>query len=198
MVGSMSEDEQNVSVRVVSRPEAGEPAPAADVVAVSVVLPCRGPVAHLLAQQLAALAGQDFSRPWEAVIVDNGMDEECHALVRQFRGQLPALHLIDARAHASRGYALNRGIEQARSDRIVTLDCDDVVATDYLRHMASALAEHDIVGARVDSTSLNEPWLRRRRTPIQEDRLDPLLAGRPMVIGAAMGFRRPGGRPTGG
>jgi cellulose synthase/poly-beta-1,6-N-acetylglucosamine synthase-like glycosyltransferase len=157
---------------------------------VSVIIPCRGDVAELLIEQLSALAQQNLNVPWELLIVDNGVGPGIRKLLDVYAGHLPPTRIVDATARPGRAYAINQGVAAARSDRLVMLDSDDVVAPDYLREVMLALEEHEFVGTRLDSRVLNPGWLQARRRPLQEQQLDHLIGRRPTVIGAGMALRR--------
>jgi GT2 family glycosyltransferase len=157
---------------------------------VSVVIACRGRVRDLLREQLHALAGQDFIGPWELLIADNGITDDITPLLAQFSTETFPIRVISAADRPGRSYAINRAVRQARSSQLITLDCDDVVAPDYLTQMNHALARHDFVGARLDSTTLNPSWLRGRRRSLQATQLEPLIGRCTAVIGAGMAFTR--------
>jgi GT2 family glycosyltransferase len=164
--------------------------PASSAPEASVIIACRGRVADLLAEQLSALADQDFADPWELLIADNGISAGVRQLIHSYADRLPAVRIIDARDRAGRSYAINHAVQAARSERLVFLDSDDVVAPDYLREIVAALSEHEFVGTRLDSVALNPSWLQSRRRPLQESQLEALIGAQPTVIGAGMGLQR--------
>lgn len=158
---------------------------------VSVILTCRGDGAGALRAQLDALAAQELDRPWELLIADNGMTPAARGLAERFRRVIPGLRLLDVRDRPGQAYAINAAARDATGEDLVLLDADDVIATGYLQQMALALDEHEFVGGRLDSYSLNPRWLRERRRPLQAQRLECLLGDpRPVVVGAAMGVRK--------
>lgn len=144
----------------------------------------------LLREQLHALAVQDFTEPWELLIADNGITEDITPLLAQFSTAILLIRIISATERPGRSYAINQAVPQAQSFRLLTLDSDDVVTPNYLTEINAALTRHDFVGARLDSTTLNPPWLRGRRKPMQSARLEPLLGRHTAVIGAGMAFTR--------
>jgi glycosyltransferase involved in cell wall biosynthesis len=169
----------------------GVAGPASEPPLVSVIVPCHGNAAGVLREQLAALADQDFDRPWELLVADNGTSGATLAVAEEFRASIPRLRVVDVRHRPGQAYAVNAAARAALGDDLVLLDSDDVVEPDYLRLVHQALKDHAFVGARLDSDALNPGWLRRRRRPMQEDGLEDLLdAGRPVVVGAAMAVRR--------
>lgn len=154
------------------------------------VIACRGPVTALLREQLQALAGQDFADPWELLIADNGITEDIAPLLSQFSAAIPHLRVVTADERPGRSYAINQTVPETRSSRLITLDSDDVVTANYLTEMSKALSQHDFVGARLDSTTLNPEWLRSRRQPLQAVQLERLVGPHLGVIGAGMAFTR--------
>jgi GT2 family glycosyltransferase len=166
---------------------------------VSVIVPCHGDAADVLLEQLTSLAEQDLDRPWELLVADNGASPATVAVAASFRDPIPGLRVVDVRAHPGQAYAVNAAARLARSDHLVLLDSDDVVAPDYVRLVHEALLHHAFVGGRLDSDTLNPGWLRSRRRPMQSDGLDTVLdAARPVVVGAAMAVRRSAFEAVGG
>jgi GT2 family glycosyltransferase len=157
---------------------------------VSVLLACRGSVVPLLGEQLEGLARQDFTEPWELLIVDNGITDDLSPLLARYSTTIPWIRTIDATERPGRSYAMNLAVPQARSDRLITVDADDVVTPHYLSAMNEALQKHDFVGARLDSQALNPAWLHGRRAPLQADRLEQLTDHYQGVVGAGMAFTR--------
>lgn len=146
--------------------------------------------ASTLAVQLDSLATQDFDRPWEVIVVDDGSTDGTPTLARSYADRLPDLRvLLSDPPHHSQAAALNSGARAARGRSILMLDGDDEVAPGYLRAMAAALDEHEVVGARLDDKALNPAWA-RVRTPMQVHELTILNDYLPVVVGAALGIRR--------
>jgi GT2 family glycosyltransferase len=175
-------------------PEEGSPSP----MQLSVIITCQGDVPGPIAQQLEALAVQDFEKTWELLIADNGASPATRKVIDTFRSRIPTMRLLDVRDRSGQAYAANTAVQQARSDQLVFLDSDDIVAIDYLRHVHVALSAHDFIGARLDSRSLNSEWLYRRRRPLQEQHLEILLNYRPAVVGAGMSMTREAFNTVGG
>jgi hypothetical protein len=70
------------------------------------------------------------------------------------------LTVIDAGDRPSRSYARNAGAAASAAGRLLFVDADDEVAPDYVEEMARALDDHAFVTSRVDSETLNPPWVR--------------------------------------
>jgi len=145
--------------------------------------------ADQLAQQLTALAAQEYPAWWEVVVVDNRSTDHTAQVIERFQDRLP-LRCVPAAEQQGRPYAVNVGVAEARGEAVVTLDNDDIVAEGYLDAMGQALAEHAFVGARLDASRLNPPWLRARRAPIQSRGLMTMMRHHPFVVGAGFGVRR--------
>lgn len=122
---------------------------------VTVVIPVRNGDPHL-AQQLEALSKQDYNRPWELLIVDNGSTDGTLAVARSWRDALPAMRFADASTRKSINHARNVGAWLARGDFLAFCDADDVVAPGWLSALVSAACDFDIVGGRVHRGPLND------------------------------------------
>lgn len=112
-----------------------------------------------LTEQLTALA-QQVHRPDQIVVVNNGSIGAADALVDRWRGEVPALDLVEVPPHHTVAFARNVGAEQARFEGLLFLDDDDVVGPGYVAAVAAALDGADIVAARIDLDVLNRPRLR--------------------------------------
>ena len=149
---------------------------------------CRNAEQHL-AVQLEALAAQTCPLPWELVVSDNGSTDGSVAVVERYRDRLPRLVVIDSSARRGPSAARNQGVSAASGSLLVFCDADDEVAPGWLAAMTTALAEHELVAARLDHERLNEPWMVPVRNPqpglLQTD--PPFL---PYTFCAALGARR--------
>jgi GT2 family glycosyltransferase len=145
---------------------------------------------HVIADQLEALAGQEFAGSWEVVVADNGSQDDTVGVVEGFADRLPGLRVVDASARRCKAYALNEGAGTARGRSIVFLDADDVIDPGYLTAMAAALEENDFVAARLDPQSLNPPWVLSSRSPGQTDGIVLYLGFLPAAAGCSLGIWR--------
>jgi GT2 family glycosyltransferase len=169
--------------------EARGPAGAGRAVALSVVIPVRNAAQHL-GSQLRSLARQDWSGAWEVIVADNGSSDATRDVAASFAGTLPLLRIVESREGIGHAVAANGGIGAARGEKILFLDADDEVAPGYLAAMADALEHHRLVGARLDSVTLNAPWSVLSRPASQEDAIDPLYGFLPAAAGCSIGVRR--------
>lgn len=126
---------------------------------ISVVVPVLNGEAHI-AEQLAALADQTYTRPWEVVVVDNGCTDRTMTILDRWRDRLPELVIADARQRRGLNYARSVGASAARGDFLAFCDADDVVAPGWLEAFAEAAPHSDLVGGRADREALNDGMAR--------------------------------------
>lgn len=113
---------------------------------ISVVVPTHNPNPGRLHRVLAGLCSQTLSSgTWETVLVDNASSPPISASIAATSalGNLrvvrePVLGLTSAR---------RRGLTEAHASLAVLVDDDNVLAPDYLAHVARLFAQHPNVGA---------------------------------------------------
>jgi GT2 family glycosyltransferase len=124
----------------------------------SVVIPCKNG-AGAIGDQLAALARQQWNRPWEIIVADNGSTDGTVAVVEKYKDHLPQLRWVDASGKRGTAHARNVGVTAASGKAIAFCDADDQVGSGWLAAMGEALDRHRFVAARVDLVKLNSPQL---------------------------------------
>ena len=136
---------------------------------ISVVIPALN-AAATLAEQLEALAGQDYEGDWEVLVVDNGSSDGTADIARRYARCLPACTVVEGlrRGHAA---PRNDGARAARGELLVYCDADDVVAPGWLRAMAVAARHNDLVGGWLDAAALNDEATRSWHGSYPRDRL---------------------------
>ena len=156
----------------------------------TVVVPCLNEE-QTIGGQLSALERQEWTRPWEVIVVDNGSEDGSVAVVESFEGRVPGLRVVDASEKKSQAHALNVGVREARAEAVAFCDADDEVAPGWVGAMGEALLEHELVGCAADGAKLNEPWVRGVRV------LDPDEASKlwfppylPFAGSGGLGVRR--------
>src|SRR4051812_1339178 len=107
-------------------------------------------------QQFRALARQRYVHAWEIVLIDNGSTDSTRAIAQRWSKELPQLRVMEELLPGL-NRCRNRGVVAARSPVVLCCDADDEVAPGWLAAMVGALERFDIVGAAVDTTSLNPP-----------------------------------------
>lgn len=124
----------------------------------SVVIPVRD-AAATLGDQLDALLVQDWDRPWEVVVADNGSTDGTRAIVEQYTAGDPRVRLVDASDRPGVAHCRNVGIRAARADAIAMCDADDVVHPGWVQAMGEGLQRHELVTGPLDITTLNPEWV---------------------------------------
>jgi GT2 family glycosyltransferase len=170
-------------------PESPEPG-------ISVLVPVRNGMPHLLAQ-LDALSRQTYRGRWEIVLSDNGSTDDTVRAARAAGSRVP-LRVVDSREAVGKAGALATAARSARGQFLLFCDADDVVADDWVERMKAALDRWPAVGGYLDEESLNPPavlaW-RPRSTPGELPCPFGLL---PAPIGANCGVRREAYEAVGG
>jgi len=160
-------------------------------VRLSVVIACYN-AEDTIGEQLAALAGQTWSEPWEVVVVNNRCTDGSMAVVEGYRQRIAGLRVVDALVKQGTAYAMNTGVRAAHGELIAFCDADDVVAEGWVAGMGEALAEHDFVSGPHEVERLNPASLQKNRvnaqpTGVQEYNDPPFL---PHAGAGNMGIRR--------
>jgi GT2 family glycosyltransferase len=171
-------------------PGRGQPAhrgaPAADL---SVVIPCLN-AADVLPRQLEALTSQEWHGSWDVIVADNGSTDATAAIARSYESRLPSLRVVDASDRRGRKHACNAGARVA-GRAIVFVDADDEIAPGYIAAVGEALAEHRIVAARIDDSTLNDGWIFESRSGSQSRDLQRSLGFLPFGSGGTLGVQYP-------
>lgn len=157
----------------------------------SLVVPCLNG-ATTIADLLESLANQEWSKPWEIIIADNGSTDRTLEIVAGYERRLPNLRVVDASGRKGAPHALNVGVRSARAENIASCDADDVVGRDYIRAIGEALQKHDFVACRLDMKRLNPEWITAGRkfpqdTGVQTYSYPPFL---PHAGGGTIGVKR--------
>jgi glycosyltransferase involved in cell wall biosynthesis len=157
----------------------------------TVVMPCKNG-AGVIGAQLAALARQQWNRPWEVIVADNGSTDDTAAIVLKHKQQLPQLRWVDASRRPGAAHARNAGVAAARGATIAFCDADDEVGPGWLAAMGSALKQHDFVAARLDIEKLNPAEIVTRVNHPQSDSLQRVAypPHLPHASGTSLGVKR--------
>ena len=165
----------------------------------SVIIPCRNG-AEVIGDQLAALGRQQWHRPWEVIVADNGSNDNTAAVVEKHKSDLPQLRLVNASKRPGAAHARNVGVTAAQAPAIAFCDADDQVGNGWVAAMGSALDRHRFVAARIDIEKLNPPQIAQAiRSPqwegLQRVEYPPHLNH---ASGASLGIRREAHEAVGG
>ncbi|HEY8555176.1 MAG TPA: glycosyltransferase family A protein [Burkholderiales bacterium] len=132
----------------------------------SVIIPAYN-AQDTIGEQLEALAAQQWSEPWELIVVNNRCTDGTLDVVARFRDRLPRLRVIDAFARQGAAYALNTGVRAAKAHAVAFCDADDVVGEGWVAAMGEALKRHVFVSGALEGKRLNTAPLARYRRESQ-------------------------------
>lgn len=124
-------------------------------VKLSVIIPCLNG-GTTLATQLEALSAQQWSKPWELIISDNGSTDNSLEIANKFNKSFFSLRVVDASDLKRQSHALNVGVSAARSDKVAFCDDDDEVAPGWVASIGNALYGHDVVHGQFRFDKFNE------------------------------------------
>ncbi|MBP1159758.1 MULTISPECIES: glycosyltransferase family 2 protein [unclassified Rhodococcus (in: high G+C Gram-positive bacteria)] len=122
---------------------------------VSVVIPTYN-AGDLIDAQLAALAQQDYTGPFEVIVSDNGSTD---GLGDRFGG-IDSTGRLNLEYHDSSdkqgaSHARNSGAAAASGDLLAFCDGDDVAHTGWLTGLVEAAIEFDAVGGILETATIN-------------------------------------------
>jgi glycosyltransferase involved in cell wall biosynthesis len=159
---------------------------------ISVVLPVRDGLPWL-DSQLDALTAQECDMPWEVVVADNGSSDASLSVAQSWAARNDHIRVVDASSILGPGAARNAGVRAAQGDLLAFCDADDVVQPGWLRAIAAALIDADVVAGSFDMASLNG---------IRTDELSPAATSQlgflPAGLAANLAVRRPAYDAVGG
>jgi glycosyltransferase involved in cell wall biosynthesis len=139
------------------------PAAVADVLTVSVIIPCFNEEAAIEATIAAvskAVAGIDSH---EIIVVDDGSTDGSAAVLARLQPQFPLLRVITHEQNRGYGAALKTGIRRARGELIAITDADGTYPNARLAELIAQCHDRDmVVGAR---TGANVTYSRLRAFP---------------------------------
>ncbi len=121
----------------------------------SVIIPCLNAEATIAAQ-LEALASQQWTRPWELIVADNGSSDRSVQTALKYQGRFASLRVIDASGRKTASYPRNVAARAAVSERLAFCDADDEVAPGWVALMGDALDRHDIVHGQFRFDKFND------------------------------------------
>lgn len=155
---------------------------------VSVVIACFN-AAQTLGAQLNALVSQRGAPPFEIVLVDDGSSDASIDVARRYGEIFPELR-VHAISHRGNVAAVrNEGVRQAQGRYVVFCDADDVVGTEWVASMVTALRSHALAAGPFEFTRLNAPWAIAAGNDFQTDGLQQ-GAFLPFAGGGNLGVRR--------
>ena len=144
-----------------------------------------------IADQLEALATQDYTGDWELVVVDNGSTDDTVEIVERWRERIPRVRVVPAQERAGLAYARNVGASAAEGEVLAFCDADDVADPGWLAGLVAGTRGADLVGGRLELERLNDPLTRHWRAMSEDDTSSPSALGYlHYAIGANFAVRR--------
>ncbi|MEE3717347.1 glycosyltransferase [Tumidithrix elongata RA019] len=113
----------------------------------------------ILQKCLTAMEQQQFDRPYEILVVDDGSTDDTVNFLQTHPTQFPHVRLLQ-QDHGGAAAARNAGIDAAEGDTIVFIDSDLVVTSQFLSAHAKALAGQErafTYGRVINTCNFDEP-----------------------------------------
>lgn len=131
-------------------------------IAVSVIVPIYN-TRPFLEECVRSILNQQFSEPFEVLLVDDGATDGCDVLCDELAAQDRRIRVFHQENQGLSG-ARNTGIDAARGRYYAFVDADDVVRPGYLQALYDACETHDaymaicaVEDVNEDGTSQNPP-----------------------------------------
>lgn len=114
--------------------------------------------APLLPRLVAALAAQDIEAPFEVVIVDDASTDDTEAVLAELAARHPWLRATRLDRNTGPAVARNRGWRATQASCIAFTDDDCIPEPSWLRILAVALGDADVVQGRTegDATQMRD------------------------------------------
>lgn len=103
---------------------------------------------------LGSILESDLPREYEIIVCDNGSTDKSPELLKRFRNK--RLRIIDEQ-NKGKAFAINRILEQAKSNYVIFCDADIIVKKDTLKKIYKKLRDSDleVVGSEFEDISKN-------------------------------------------
>ncbi len=174
-------------------------APDSDTRLISVVLCCHNG-ARTLPEQLAALAEQDYTGPWELVFVNDASTDDSVAIAESWQDRLPLRTVSTNGGGRPVGLssAKNVGGNAARGEVLLFCDDDDVADPMWISALVDATREAAAAGGILSDELLNEPRVRAWRFAATPGQLQVAFKTLPFAPSGNCGIRTAVFRELGG
>ena len=106
---------------------------------ISVIIPAYN-AAKTLSQTLKSLQQQTFSN-WEAIIIDDGSEDETEAITHQAATQDSRIRVF-SQTNKGVSAARNTGVHLAQGEWLLFLDADDQIAASYMAQMMAKAGDN--------------------------------------------------------
>jgi glycosyltransferase involved in cell wall biosynthesis len=157
-------------------------------VVATVVIPARNSCSTI-AEQLDALAAQDFPGRWEIVVADNGSTDATVATVTASARRIPVpVRVLDASRRRGANAARNDGVRASNGAAVLFCDSDDRVGPSWVRSIVEALDEAHAAGGPLEFSLLNQHRTRVRGFDVPSSIQE--YCGFRYALSASLGVRR--------
>lgn len=96
-------------------------------------------------EKILLYSGQHPGEIAEIVVVDDGSRDETAAIIRSLQAGTPNLRLVAYGPNAGKGYAVRRGVMEARGDLVLISDADLSTPIDQISVLREAMNGADVV-----------------------------------------------------
>jgi glycosyltransferase involved in cell wall biosynthesis len=111
--------------------------------------------ADSMSGQLDALVAQQWSKPYEILVVDNLSTDSTPEIAAQYVNAHDNVRAVTAHRRKGLSHARNVGVAHAQADAVAFCDDDDIVGEGWVAAMGDALRTHPIVACRFEYELLN-------------------------------------------
>lgn len=108
---------------------------------VSVIIPVRNSEKYLSSCLFSAVS-QDFSSPFEIIIINNGSTDNSREIIEKYTKKYKNIRHIMTEG-LSVGFARQRGINEAKGKYICFLDSDDMYKLSFIKVMHETITKHN-------------------------------------------------------
>lgn len=129
-----------------------------DLMKATVILPCYNGE-DTLAQQMDALARQNWQDDWEFIMADNGSTDRSVEIVLSYSDRIPNIRILNVYSGVGPrnpvAVSYTKAFEAAKSDIFITCEADDEAGEGWLEAMVEAMQDAHYVGSAIDDHKLN-------------------------------------------
>ena len=125
-------------------------------VVLSVIIPCLN-AADTLGVQLEALSKQEWDKPWEVIVADNGSTDNTVKIVEHYQERFQRLRIVDASDKKGPSHARNVGVDASNAELLAFSDADDEVASGWVAAIGESILVNDFVASRLEFEKLSDP-----------------------------------------
>jgi len=142
-----------------------------DPIILSVIIPCLN-AKSTIGLQLDSLSQQEWHKPWEVIVADNGSTDETLKIVESYQGRIQRLRIVDASDKKGPAHARNVGAANSKAELLAFCDADDEVAPGWVAAIGESISANGIVASRLEFKKLSDPlYVKAKKKCRQKDGL---------------------------